>query len=112
MACTMTNEDWEQVDYSSRSIVSCLLSSLGATDIGTSSGCCCWDLSCLLKGAPTSIEVKDRSVPHDRYGDIMVEQVKVDATMSKQKFSQRLAVNVHTDNMLCLARIDDPDAVF
>lgn len=107
----MTKEDWEQVDYSSRSIVSCLLSSLGAIDIGSSSGCCCWDLSCILKDIPTSIEVKDRSVPHDKYGDVMVEEIKVKATEAKKQFGRRLAINVHTDNFLCIANLADPKAV-
>lgn len=77
---TMTEQDWEEVDRSSRVIVSTFLSAIGATDIGESRGCCCWDLSCCLKGKPTSVEIKDRTFEHSRYGDVMIETVKAEAT--------------------------------
>ena len=82
----MTEKQWQDVDARSRGIVSCLLCDLDASRIGESSGCCCWDLSCLLKGKPTSVEIKERSIPHNRFGDIMVEDIKVQATLDKQEF--------------------------
>ena len=80
---TMTEQDWIDVDASSRAVVSCLLDFFKAGEIGESNGCCCWDLSCTLKGVPTSVEIKARNIPHDRYDDVMIEQVKADATLRK-----------------------------
>ena len=76
----MTDKDWEEVDRSSRTVVSAFLSAAGATGISESHGNCCWDLSCCLKGKPTSVEIKDRTFAHDKYGDVMIETVKAEAT--------------------------------
>jgi hypothetical protein len=108
---SMTTQDWEEVDASSRYIVSCLLSAMGATDISESHGLCCYDLSANLGNVPTSVEVKSRNVPHSRYNDVMIEEVKAQATMRKQQFGRRLAVNVYADDFICIANIADHKAV-
>lgn len=57
-----------------------------------------------------SLEIKDRHIPHDRYSDIMIEEIKADATARKKYFKVNLVANVHSDNVICLARMDDKDA--
>ena len=78
---TMTEQDWEEIDRSSRTIVSCLLeTTLSATSIGEMHGNCCIDLSCIINDKRIAIEIKDRSFPHDRYNDILVEDIKQECT--------------------------------
>jgi hypothetical protein len=72
----MTKQDWDEIDISSREIMTNFLSAIGATDIGYSVGNCAWDLSCNLNNKQISIEVKDRNMPHNKYSDMMVEKIK------------------------------------
>lgn len=77
---SMTEQDWDEVDRSSRTLLSCWLITTNATGIGEAHGNCCIDLSCICNGKKIAIEVKDRAMPHDRFGDILVEDLKQDAT--------------------------------
>lgn len=109
----MTEKDWDEIDYSSRTVVSCLLLRVGATDVGESRGNCCWDLSCCINGRSIGCEIKDRSFPHDRFNDIMVEDIKQECNLrriAKNEFAAVLAVNVFTDNVIAVANINDKDA--
>ena len=45
-------------------------------NITDSHGNCVWDLSCKFKGKRCSIEIKDRSFPHYKFGDIFAEDTK------------------------------------
>lgn len=108
---SMTDKDWDEVDRSSRELLSCFLETkLSADCIGESRGNCCWDLSCVVNGKPLSLEIKERHIPHDRYSDIMIEEIKAEATARKKQFKVNLVANVHSDNVICLARMDDKDA--
>ena len=77
---TMSEQDWEDIDRSSRTLISCLLESTSATDIGETHGNCCIDLSCIVNGKKVAIEIKERNFPHDTYSDILVEDLKQDCT--------------------------------
>lgn len=106
----MTNKEWEEIDRSSRTIVSCLLSCLGATEIGETHGNCCVDLSCTINSKSICIEVKDRSFESTRYNDILVEDIKQDCTsrrLANGQFDAALAVNVFTDNIIAIANLYD-----
>lgn len=76
----MTERDWEEIDRSSRRVVECLLSSMGVDGIGEMHGNCCVDLSCVANGKKVCLEIKDRSFSHDKYGDILVEDLKQERT--------------------------------
>lgn len=108
---TMTEQDWEDIDKNSRDLLSCFLETkLSATAVGESHGNCCWDLSCMINDKSVSLEIKERHIPHDRYSDIMIEEIKAEATAKKKQFKVNLVANVHSDNVICLARMDDKDA--
>lgn len=62
---TMTAKDWDEVDRSSRTLLSCFLVETKATDIGETHGNCCIDLSCHINGKAVAFEIKDRSFPHN-----------------------------------------------
>lgn len=40
----------------------------------------------------------------------MIEEIKAEATARKKQFKINLVANVHSDNVICLARINDKDA--
>lgn len=111
---TMTEQDWEDIDRSSRAIVSCLLeNTLSATSIGEMHGNCCIDLSCIINDKRIAIEIKDRSFPHDRFGDILVEGIKQECTsrrIDNNQFDTALAVNVFNDKTLAIANMYDKAA--
>lgn len=103
----MSAQDWEEVDRSSREILSCFLETkLSAENIGESHGNVCWDLSCVVNGKRVAVEVKDRGYDHDRFGDILVEDSKQEC-ISKKDFDAALAVNVFKDGVLCAASLFD-----
>lgn len=110
----MTENDWEEIDYNSRVIVRNFLSAINADAIGESTGNCSWDVSCIINDKPISIEIKDRNMPHNRYSDMMVEQIKQDCNnrrIGNGQFKECLVVSVYTDNVMCLANINDKDAI-
>lgn len=80
---TMTEKDWDEIDYSSRTVVSCLLLRVGATDVGESRGNCCWDLSCCINEKPICIEIKARNFESTKFGDILVENLKQECTTKR-----------------------------
>lgn len=107
----MTEADWDQIDKSSRCLLSCFLETkLSATSIGESHGNVCWDLSCCIRGKKVAVEIKDRGYPHDRFGDILVEESKQVDIGSKKAFDTALAVNVFNDRVLAVANLYDKDA--
>lgn len=111
---SMTENDWQEVDKSSREIVCKLFEKAGAKNIYNTKGLCSYDISCTLNGISISIEVKDRNMPHTQYSDMMVEQVKQDSNnkkIEKQQFKQCIVASVYTDNVICLASINDPEAI-
>lgn len=79
----MTDKDWDEVDRSSRQLLSCFLEKVGAQEIGEMTGNCCVDLSCMLNDKPVCIEIKDRSFESTRYGDILVESLKQERTTKR-----------------------------
>lgn len=106
----MTARDWDEVDKSSRQLLSCLLETqLSAEAVGESHGCCCWDLSCVIRGKKIAVEIKERRMDHDRFGDILVETSKQECIANKQ-FDTALAANVFKDQVVCLANLFDKDA--
>lgn len=110
----MTENDWLEIDNSSRCVITNLLSAMGASDIGDSHGNCSWDISCVIKTKPICIEIKDRNMPHTKYSDMMVEQIKQDCNnrrIDNGQFKDCLVASVYSDNVICLANINDKDAV-
>ena len=107
---TMTTKDWDEVDRSSRELLSCLLETqLSAEAVGESHGCCCWDLSCMIRGKKVAVEIKDRRMDHNQFGDILVETSKQECIANKQ-FDTALAANVFKDQVVCLANLFDKEA--
>lgn len=107
---TMTAKDWDEVDRSSRELLSCLLETqLSAEAVGESHGCCCWDLSCVIRGKKIAVEIKDRRMDHNEFGDILVETSKQECIANKQ-FDTALAANVFKDQVVCLANLFDKEA--
>lgn len=67
----------------------------------------------MANGRRIAVEVKDRSFPHDRYGDILVEDIKQECTSRRiddDQFDAALAVNVFTDGTLAVANMYDKAA--
>lgn len=109
----MTEQDWIDIDRSSRTIVSCLLSAIGCEEIGEMVGNCCVDLSCVAKGKTIAVEIKDRTFSSTKFGDILVEDIKQSCTtrrIGKGQFQTALAVNLYTDNVIAIANMFDKDA--
>lgn len=115
----MTKKDWEKIDEPSRNIMRNFLSAIGACDIGgdntdNKQGICSWDLSCTIHGKPVSVEIKDRNMPHTRFSDMMIEQIKQDCNnrrIARNEFAECLVASVYSDGVICLANINDRDAV-
>ena len=80
MENTMTEKDWNEVDLDSRKVFKQLLATLGAADIEDSRGNCCVDVFFTLKGVRCAAELKRRSFPHDRYGDVFGEAIKLECS--------------------------------
>lgn len=80
---SMTDKDWDEVDRSSRQLLSCFLEKVGAQEIGEMTGNCCVDLSCMLNDKPVCIEIKDRNFESTKYGDILVENLKQECTTKR-----------------------------
>lgn len=58
----MTSKDWDDIDKSSRQLLSCFLAYVGAEDIGETHGNCCIDLSCIMNNKAVALEIKDREL--------------------------------------------------
>ena len=57
-----------------------------------------------------AVEIKDRGYPHDKFGDILVEESKQVDIGSKKAFDTALAVNVFNDGVLAVANLYDKNA--
>lgn len=113
--CQMTAQDWEEVDLTSRNIFCKYLEQLGATDIKNSSGNCCYDISCQLKGKQIGFELKDRNIPSNKYGDQMIELYKEignDKRINRNEFEHCIVVSFFTDNIITLANIKDKERTY
>lgn len=112
---TMTKQDWENVDLSSRELVKKMLLSMKTTkNVEYTTGNCSYDLlATQTSGKRIAVEIKDRSFSSTRYGDIFAEEIKETCNqrrMDKGEFDKILAVNVFTDNVIAIANLKDPDA--
>ena len=113
--CQMTDKDWEEVDLTSRQIFCKYLEQIGATEIKNSSGNCCYDISCQLKGKQIGFELKDRQIPSDKYGDQMIELYKEignDKRINRNEFEHCIVASFFTDNVIAMANIKDKDRTY
>ena len=81
--------NWNTIDRDSRLSVCDLLSTALSNyvdNIADSHGNCVWDLSCEFNGKTCSIEIKDRSFPHNKFGDIFAEDTKQIYTAKNYSF--------------------------
>lgn len=111
----MTQQDWLDVDMSSRQIINQLLKSMSVTQsVDDTYGLCSYDLLWVKKtGKRVAIEIKDRSFPSTRYGDIFGETIKETCNqrrLDNKEFDQVLICNVYTDNIIAFADLYDPKA--
>lgn len=91
---------------SAMAVLSCSLHQFGRSE-----GNCVWDLSAVSNNGNTvSIEVKDRSFPHDKYGDVFAEEAKQTYTRQNYNFDKSLAVNVFSDGYIAIADLYDKRA--
>ena len=84
-----------------------------ADKIEYSRGNCSYDLKVRLRGKTILVEVKDRSFPHDRYGDVFAEGIKKTCNnrrMANGEADRCWVVNVFTDGVFCIADINDRNA--
>ena len=105
--------NWNIIDQDSRLSVCDLLSTALSNyvdNIADSHGNCVWDLSCEFNGKTCSIEIKDRSFPHDKFGDIFAEDTKQIYTAQNYSFQTSLAINVFTDGVIAMANLYDKRA--
>lgn len=110
----MTENDWNEIDRSSRILIKQWLKSIGMTDIEDSHGNCCYDLIFTsTKNKRIAVEIKDRTFRHDRYGDIFAEDIKQECNqrrMNNGEFDYAIAINVFTDNIFAISNMYDKDA--
>lgn len=109
----MNEKKWNDIDKSSRELLKQFFKAVKADKIEDSHGNCSYDLKVQLKGKTVLVEVKDRTFPHDRYGDIFAEGIK--QTCNNRRIANGEAdlcwvVNVFTDNVFCIADINDKRA--
>ena len=105
--------NWTTIDSDSRLSVCDLLSTALSNyvdNIADSHGNCVWDLSCEFNGKTCSIEIKDRSFPHDKFGDIFAEDTKQIYTSKNYSFQASLVLNVFTDGVIAMANLYDKRA--
>ena len=79
-----------------------------ADNVEDSHGKCSYDLKVQLKGKTILVEVKDRTFPHDRYGDVFAEGIK--KTCNNRRIANGEADNVFTNDVFCIADINDKKA--
>ena len=109
----MDDTRWNDIDKSSRELVKAFFRAVKADNIEDSHGNCSYDLKVQLKGKTILVEVKDRTFPHDRYGDVFAEGIK--KTCNNRRIANGEAdkcwvINVFTDNVFCIADINDKRA--
>ena len=108
----MTQQDWEEVDRSSRTLIKKFLEAIGATEIQDSVGNCSYDIKCKIKGVGVGIEVKDRTFAHDRFNDVFAEGIKKECNnrrIANGEFQKCWIVNVFTDSTFAIADANDPN---
>ena len=75
---------------------------------------CSYDLLWIKKtGKRVAIEIKDRSFPSNRYGDVFGESLKETCNqrrLDNKEFDQVLICNVYTDNIIAFADLYDTKA--
>ena len=109
----MDDTKWNDIDKSSRQLVKAFFRAVNADNVEDSHGNCSYDLKVQLKGKTILVEVKDRTFPHDRYGDVFAEGIK--KTCNNRRIANGEAdkcwvVNVFTDYVFCIADINDKRA--
>lgn len=116
----MTNEDWQNIDHSSRMIFCEFLKQIGGKVIKNSQGNCCYDIYAEiqnneLQNKRIGFEIKDRQIPSYKYGDQMIELYKEignDKRISRNEFEHCIVVSFFTDNIITLANIKDKDRTY
>ena len=109
----MNENKWNDIDKSSRQLVKAFFRAVNADNVEDSHGNCSYDLKVQLKGKTIIVEVKYRTFPHDRYGDVFAEGIKKDCNnrrIAKGEADKCWVVNVFTDNVFCIADINDKRA--
>ena len=109
----MNEKKWNEIDKSSRQLFILYLKAIKATDIEESHGNCSYDIKAKVKGKVILWEIKDRSFAHDRFGDVFAEGIKRDCNNRRIANGEADAcciVNVFTDNVICLANVNDKRA--
>ena len=109
----MNEKKWNDVDRSSRQLLKAFFRAVKADKIEDSRGNCSYDLKVQLKGKTILVEVKDRTFPHDRYGDVFAEGIKKDCNnrrIANGEADRCWVVNVFTDCVFCIADINDKRA--
>ena len=84
-----------------------------ADNIEDSHGNCSYDLKVQLKGKTVLVEVKDRTFPHDRYGDVFAEGIKKTCNNRRTANGEGgrcWGVNVFTGGVFCIADMSDKKA--
>ena len=109
----MNEKKWNEIDKSSRQLFILYLKAIKATDIEESHGNCSYDIKAKVKGKVILWEIKDRSFAHDRFEDVFAEGIKRDCNnrrIAKGEADACCIVNVFTDNVICLANVNDKRA--
>ena len=109
----MNEKKWNDIDRSSRQLFILYLKAIKATDIEESHGNCSYDIKAKVKGKVILWEIKDRSFAHDRFGDVCAEGIKRDCNnrrIAKGEADACCIANVFTDNVICLANVNDKRA--
>ena len=104
---TYSEKFWSEIDRPSRETVSAFFSKFGQVEGST--GNCWYDLVWTYKDRKIAIEIKDRNFTHDRYGDIMCEEIKKDCFLrdkSRKLFDGCIVVNVFTDKVIAMCNIE------
>ena len=109
----MNDTKWNDIDKSSRELVKAFCRAVKADKIEDSHGNCSYDLKVQLNGKTILVEVKDRTFPHDRYGDVFAEGIKKDCNnrrIANGEADKCWVINVFTDDVFCIADINDKRA--
>ena len=109
----MNENKWNDIDNSSRELVKAFFRAVNADNIEDSRGNCSYDLKVRLRGKTILVEVKDRTFPHDRYGDVFAEGIKKDCNnrrIANGEADRCWVINVFTDGVFCIADINDKRA--
>ena len=110
---TMTKKDWEDVDKKSRELIIKFFE-YTKCKVEQKIGNCCIDLIVTSpKGTKFGIEIKDRSFPSTKFGDVFAESIKkkcAQKRIEKGEIDKALAINVFTDNVIAIANLFDKNA--